>query len=511
MNEREFDDIFKDRIGDELPFDFRPGDWETAMQELDKVMPVVSAPTATPNPMLKSVGKVFGISKWAAAAAVVVMASQGWLLAKLFDVSHELKTLKEQNNIAIVPQQPNVNAPSKAVETIIVHDTIVKTVYIEVPTSKKNELNKLRSPELISSPNSGTWTANNSPASQNGSPSLDKAVKNNNNLINNKLAPNELNTPNNIAIQNNNDAIKNLETKANNTPNSTETTHNSVIAQNNNSTIDKTLTPNNSNNTPISAETNSVNGIEKNNNTATIAHINHLPTIKLGSVHSLYKNALWMNSEDLDMLYSSRKSIIKTLPVLTDWKIGVNAFAVVTELPKDVKKVNYGYNGRVMYDLNRNWRASADISFWQTSFSSHIDSIRKKPDLPVLPSDYTLSQEADFSIKTVQARLGGDYLISLKSSNITPFLGFGITYQWQTKNDIQYQFKSKNPSRPNIPIPIHNDEDEDSPYFLSLRAGVEGKIYRRLGWSVNITNQLRLDGNKNNQVWSGQLGLVYNL
>ena len=45
MTERDFDKIFQDKIGDELPFEFHHADWLAAEQELDKVMPI-SAPVA---------------------------------------------------------------------------------------------------------------------------------------------------------------------------------------------------------------------------------------------------------------------------------------------------------------------------------------------------------------------------------------------------------------------------------------------------------------------------------
>ena len=51
MTERDFDNIFKDKIGDELPFDFRPSDWLAAEQELDKLLPVTApvAPLVAPR------------------------------------------------------------------------------------------------------------------------------------------------------------------------------------------------------------------------------------------------------------------------------------------------------------------------------------------------------------------------------------------------------------------------------------------------------------------------------
>ena len=64
MTERDFDKIFQDKIGDELPFEFQPADWLAAEQELDKVMPI-SAPVAP-------VMRLLTWHKWAAAAAVLL-------------------------------------------------------------------------------------------------------------------------------------------------------------------------------------------------------------------------------------------------------------------------------------------------------------------------------------------------------------------------------------------------------------------------------------------------------
>lgn len=499
MNEREFDDIFKDRIGDELPFDFRPSDWEAAAQELDKVLPVMSAPAVAPNPVIQPAAKILGFSKWAAAAAVVVMASQGWLLAKLFDVSHELKALKEQNSVAIATPQEATNT-TKSAETIVIRDTIVKTVYIEVPTSQKaNKSNILKSNQL-DTPQNGTWTVENK--KQNLNTTTENSTPNALNNTNKNNRPTEvINDKQNIIAQSDVTGKNNSQPLINTAnPEKKPENNNSVIAQNN-STLDKTITPNTTNATAA-----------ENKESIALGSLYHLPTVKLHTVSPLHKDALWMNTEDLKLIYNSGgKSIIKPLPMENGWKIGVNAVAILTELPKNGgTKTDYGYNGRVTYEVNSNWRASADASFWNESYSMHIDSVRRPPVGPPSP-DYDLSQ-VNLKAKIVQLRAGADYLF-LNKTTITPFVGLGLAYKIKTQNDFEYQFKSSNPNKPNIPIAIHNDDDKttaDNPYYLSMRAGAEGKIYRRLGWSANVTGQLRLNS-RSNQTWGAQVGLVYSL
>ena len=67
------------------------------------------------------------------------------------------------------------------------------------------------------------------------------------------------------------------------------------------------------------------------------------------------------------------------------------------------------------------------------------------------------------------------------------------------KDDFQYDFRKGTAS---LPISIPNENKLDKPIFVSVRAGVDGKIHRRLNWSFDINAQR---GN----TLSSHLGLKY--
>ena len=128
MTEREFDKFFKDRIGDEeQSFDFRTDDWLAASHELDKVLPVAAPVVVPPTRLLTW-------HKWSAAAAVVFLASQVWLIAKIMDLKHEVASLKQENVVLTQPEK--TVTPQKRLETVVQYDTVFKSVVIEKPIYK---------------------------------------------------------------------------------------------------------------------------------------------------------------------------------------------------------------------------------------------------------------------------------------------------------------------------------------------------------------------------------------
>ncbi len=537
MTEREFDDMFKDKLGDELPFDFRSGDWQAAAQELDKVLPV--APLATPNPVLSPVSKTLGWYKWAAAAAVLAVVSQGWLLTKLYDISNELNALKQQNNVAAAPIEKqsenttiakNTDTKGNYTEGVVIRDTIVK--YVEVPARAPQESTYQTGTQDNATQNSGTIAQNDdTKALLKEVNQLKKAIKEKNNIIeaqkeaaqsaiartedkNDKKAENVANN----GFKNQNDSRdkpaldkKEVNNAINNNP---------IIAQNN-SSIDKINTPNNSVNAldknALATTTNS-DIAEATKEKLTLDKLNRLPALSFSPLKSNFKETLEMNAEDLYLLHSSRRNIIKPLPDLSGWKVGANALTVVTnfdyrdgKVEKHDKIISNGFNARVMYDVNNNWRATADVNIWEESFKPNIDldSFHRKSPFPKPSPDYELSK-VSFNSKNAQIRIGADYLLPNKTV-ITPFLGFGLAYSWKSKKEIEFEYKNNDKSKPPLPpYAIPNYDKDQSPYYFSLRAGVEGKIYKRLSWSANITSQLRLNS-KTNQIWGSQMGLAYAL
>lgn len=67
-------------------------------------------------------------------AAVVFLASQVWLIAKIMDLKYEVSSLK-QENVALTQPEKSV-APEKRLETVVQYDTVFKSVVIETPIYK---------------------------------------------------------------------------------------------------------------------------------------------------------------------------------------------------------------------------------------------------------------------------------------------------------------------------------------------------------------------------------------
>ena len=462
MTEKEFDKFFKDRIGDEeQSFDFRTDDWLAASHELDKVLPVAAPVVVPPTRLLTW-------HKWSAAAAVVFLASQVWLIAKIMDLKHEVGSLKQENVALTRPEK--TAAPEKRLETVVQYDTVFKSVVIEKPVYKTQLLKDNATPSQL--------TDNLNNKTQND--------KNSTPIINNQSQKeNSLNTD------------KTLE-KAN--------ANNSAIAENNSSIIGKNdlKTVENPNNidksdTNNSLDNNTINSLRGKDALAA------LPNVGLQIVKSNSRETAVLDMSEWLML--QKRSIIQPAPLMTNgWTLGANGLFVLSECGPKKSKINPGANIRLTYDLRSNWRLTADVDFWKESHPSPDTTSHRPPFTPPSP-DYRLSN-VDLKSKTIAVRIGADYEWINKSA-VTPFIGFGFAYQLKTEDKIEFQYRK--PGKPNFPIAIRNDEhDDDKPLSLSLRVGAMGKIYRRLGWSVNIGKDLPFSG-RTNQLLSGQVGFSYAL
>ena len=454
MTEREFDKFFKDRIGDEeQSFDFRTDDWLAASHELDKVLPVAAPVVVPPTRLLTW-------HKWSAAAAVVFLASQVWLIAKIMDLKHEVGSLK-QENVALAQPEKSV-APEKRLETVVQYDTVYKSVVIEKPIYKTQLLK------------------DNTTSSQ--------LVENNDALKNNKLQPAQLNSKQLSAETSIADKLNN---KTQNDKNPTPIITNQSQKENSH-VIDKTDTNN-------SLDNNTINALRGKDALAA------LPNIGLQTVKSNSRETTVLDMSE--WLILQKRSIIQPAPLLTNgWTLGANSMFMLSECGQKKSKVNLGANVRLTYDLRSNWRLSADVDIWNESHPSPDSTSHRPPFTPPSP-DYKLSN-VDLKSKNVAVRLGADYEWVNKSA-VTPFIGFGLSYQLKTEDKIEFQYKK--PGKPNFPIAIRNDDhDDDKPLSLSMRVGAMGKIYRRLGWSVNIGKELPFSG-RTNQLLSGQIGFSYAL
>ena len=100
-----------------------------------------------------------------------------------------------------------------------------------------------------------------------------------------------------------------------------------------------------------------------------------------------------------------------------------------------------------------------------------------------------------------QIRLGADYKTP-QLFGLQPFIGIGLVYEGRSNDEFQYRFKKDNTPLP--PVSEPNDEKFRKPISLGIRAGVEGKIYRRLGWSIDVNAQRSM-------TLSSHIGLKYAL
>ena len=99
-----------------------------------------------------------------------------------------------------------------------------------------------------------------------------------------------------------------------------------------------------------------------------------------------------------------------------------------------------------------------------------------------------------------QIRIGTDYKFR-QIIGLQPFIGIGLAYQTRSNDEFEYKLKKGNDV---LKPRTDNDKPFKSPLFLNIRAGVEGKIYRRLSWSVDVNAQ-------RSTTLSSHIGLKYAL
>ncbi len=499
----DFDNIFKDKIGDELPHDFRPSDWLAAEQELDKLMPL-AAPIA-PSP------RFLTWHKWAIAATVLLLGSQLYLMTELGKVKQEVVALHEENKGLITAKKadiPDFNIP----QTIVIqHDTITRTVFIEVPQKGQGTEQSVKRNDMQHR-NFENFVDN-----KNGINDTQEAVSST--AKNNKVTPpktnfapkiNELITDNIVlkTVENS----KQLEVKKD----ILKDANNVVINKNELADINK---ENANKSVEINKEnTDNLNQINKENANNYLENkkennvLNTLPNNQLAIVKSINRAKNWLDDAAFDFILMSKPVIIKPISEPNGWEISANALLLTNEehrrphLPHgnepDDQKASIGANIRLSYNLKSNIRLSADADFWSERHGQ--DTTGRLPILPNLPKDFTLTG-VEQTFRSFQLRLGADYKFR-QIIGIQPFIGLGLAYQKRSNDGFELVYKKDNNKLP--PITVPNETKFDKPLFISLRAGLEGKIYRRLSWSVDVNGQR---GVSYGQTWSSHFGLKYAL
>ena len=227
------------------------------------------------------------------------------------------------------------------------------------------------------------------------------------------------------------------------------------------------------------------------------------------AVKSTNRNKNWLNDTAFDFITLMKKlPIIKPVSVPNGWEIGVNSLFLSnedhrkTESPQkrndnNEKRLSVGANLRLGYNTRYNVRLSAEVDFWSERHSQ--DTGRRSPKF-TLPPDFKLQSAEQFS-RSWQIRLGADYKTP-QLFGLQPFIGIGLAYQGRSNDEFQYRFKKDNTHLP--PVNEPNDEQFRKPISFGIRAGVEGKIYRRLSWSVDVNAQRSM-------TLSSHIGLKYAL
>lgn len=535
MTERDFDKIFQDKIGDELPFEFQPSDWLAAEQELDKVMPI-SAPIAP----VSAVPRLLTWHKWAAAAAVLLLGSQLFLMSELRTVKQEVVSLHQENAALKASENQEIKTPIASQNTVIQYDTIVKTIVVEVPQRgatlekelKARGVDKVDFDNFVANQNTindryEAGAVNKKRQNTEGSSKPNLSAKNNDNLVLNtgkmplQLVENATkntikdNTSealtqlvaNDLVIKNKdligiskslielNEANKGL-TITNDLKNQNDalinknknliSQNNQLIALNKDKAIINELIAKNEELIEINGQLIDFN---KDKSVLTVLPMN----TQLAAVKSINRNKNWLNDEAFDYIKMSKLPIIKPVSMPNGWEISANTLLLSNEDHRKSQKqpqrdndkekqFSAGANLRLGYNIRNNVRLSAEIDFWSECHAQ--DTGRRSPRFS-LPPDFKLESVEQIS-RSWQVRLGADYK-TRQFIGLQPFIGIGLVYQGRTNDEFQYSFK-----RGNIPLPAVNEPNDTKltkPFAVGFRAGVEGKIYRRLSWSVDINAQ----------------------
>ena len=213
------------------------------------------------------------------------------------------------------------------------------------------------------------------------------------------------------------------------------------------------------------------------------------------TVKSIGRAKNWLNDEAFDFMSMARIPIIKPISVPNGWEISVNSLFLnadehrrskpQTPQPRDKnndERLSIGANVRLGYNIRKNLRLSAEADFWS---ERHGQDLNSRSPIVQLPSEYVLVN-VEQTYRAFQVRIGVDYKFR-QIIGIQPFIGIGLVYQKRLNDGFEYEFKKN--GNPVPPIFERNDGKFNVPVSLGLRAGMEGKIYRRFGWSVDINAQ----------------------
>jgi hypothetical protein len=476
MTERDFDKFFKDTIGDELPQDFRPNDWLAAEQELDKMLPI-STPTV-PSPRLLT------WHKWAIAATVLLLGSQLYLMSELGKIKQEVVALHQENAELMVAKKADFVEPKSMQSVVIQHDTIVKTVFIE-KRNNENAIEQKQNDSPIQRRNFDNFAANNSPINERNEAALSNPKNNPAPILkSNLVTKNEaINTPK-TALQTVENSVKVDNEKIN------PITENKGFIKNE---LTENKAENTINSTDLNKE-NSDNSITKIDKENTL--LINLPIAELTSVKSINKATTWLNPDDFDFAFMSKPVMIKPIPEPNGWEIGLNTLFVNNEehrSPKqrggkrdDDRNVSMGANVRLTYNLRQSIRLTADADFWSERHG-RFDPNKPPTKEPLPPTPNLNLVGLNQNARSFQLRLGADYKLR-QVIGLQPFVGFGVAFQQRLDDKLEYTYTQN--SIEIAPISTPNEEKFNKPFSLSFRAGVEGKIYRRLGWNINLNAQL---------------------
>jgi hypothetical protein len=517
MTERDFDNIFKDKIGDELPFDFRPSDWLAAEQELDKLMPLAAPATPVAPPSIAPIPRLLAWHKWAVAAAVLLLGSQVYLMTQLGKVKNEVVALhQEKTELLSTAEAKKIdeNAPKNMPQSVVIqHDTVVKTVFVEVPqksnTSQQFAQGKTSSKQAgpkrfdtIEGSDNRLDERNEvigmSPKTQGSTPAKMNLATKNTGLNAEKIALNSVENASRIGGQKEDILInKNEVNKSDLINGNKENTDNSFVINKENTPNSTVIKNDNSGNLLDNKLINSTELINKEN-TNKLAEIkkentvlNTLPNADLAIVKSMSRAKNWLNDETFDFILTAKRVIIKPTSEPNGWEITASTLLLATDEHRrpryrgaggdhDDQRMSTGANLRIGYNLNKRLRLSVEADIWN---ERHGQDTAGRPQ--ILPQDFKLTT-VEQTFTGLQLRMGADYK-TRQVFGLQPFVGIGLAYQKRSNDDFQFRYKKDNKTLP--PIAVPNENKFDKPIFLSVRAGIEGKIYRRLNWSVDVNAQ----------------------
>lgn len=498
MNERDFDKLFKDKIGDELPFDFQPAEWQNVSRALEDALPT----TSLPSPETAAMTSIKNVGWWAAAAATALVVSNLWLIYQWRETKIEIAAL----------QNKRVEDYAAAQKLVVVHDTIYQTIYRNAPEL----VQKSRSQEAAVNPNN---------TSQKTIKKNELNIYNNDNqsIVEKLSSQNPFLATQKDIVQQSNDIAKSKYMKSQNPKNEdknkaptppqypldaqTDAAQNDTPSQMVFATVAEKYAYLNQQSI-IQNEKSEINNILKNNELS-ILDINRLKEL-------FYTNERIPYSE---LAENSKIAPIKplkkaTLPLFSDWAIGVQRnWTLDDKSRRKMARADWNVGITFSTDIKRDWRAMISVDYWNEVMNL-LDSIDRH-DVPAPPSPDYRFDFAELESPLVQLRVGLDYLLPRMGSN-NFFVGLGVGKQWLLKPEEKYTFKARTSPNPN-PNPNPNpqfmevkqsSDNKQMKNFAIIRIGTEGSFYRGLGWSANLSSQWTLN-NWKDQSFNAQAGIVY--